>query len=86
MNSCILKFNILWLIVLLLFICFRIVPDNVFKRASQAEENRMLREINTATPKRIVEIWFWAANHHSQCVLNAVVPGAEGSWKRDGNE
>ena len=78
MKICAKIIGVLSVLVLLLFICYKIAQDYGVEWATPAEENIVLREINTATPKRIVEIYFWATNHHSKRVLKALGLDIEG--------
>lgn len=78
MKTCAKIFGVMCVLVLVFFVSYKIAQDHGVEWATPAEENIMLRQIDTATPKRIVDIYFWATNHHSKRVLRAVGVDVDG--------
>ncbi len=69
MKCCGTTIGILCALALLLFVGYKAAQNYGVERATFAEETIVLRDLNKATPKHVVEIWFWAVNHHSKRVL-----------------
>jgi hypothetical protein len=78
MKICAKIIGVLSVLVLILFVCYKIAQDYGVVRATSAEESSMLHKLQKATPKEVIEICFWATNHHSKRVLKAVGADVDG--------